>query len=207
MIKTQHNQIKKKMYFKKRETILEVPTQPSTCMNAARDTQRTMENRWFGVVCDKAMDNGRDLFSQMVCGVGLGSSRWRALETAISGQLHLPSFSCYLFLDFDFGRSPWRAVCLKDADGLRGSDARADLSPCLSTLGFSPLPSLPWSLSVPGFPHFLPDSSFPTAVGSPQAPGHSDTWFRVCLSAHLPILFVSCPSTGAQLDLLCLFFF
>lgn len=166
-----------------------------------------MKNKWFWVVCDTATDNGRDLFSQMMSGVGLGSSRWRALETAISGQLCLPDFSRYLFLDFDFGRNLCRAVCLEDAGGLKGQWwAGWPLSPCLSTLGFSPLPSLPWSLSVPGFPHFLPASSFPTAVGSPQAPEHSGTWFRVCLSAHLPILFVPCPSTGAKLDLLCLFF-
>ena len=172
MIKTQHNQIKKKMYFKKRETILEVPTQPSTCMNAARDTQRTMENRWFGVVCDKAMDNGRDLFSQMVCGVGLGSSRWRALETAISGQLHLPSFSCYLFLDFDFGRSPWRAVCLKDADGLRGSDARADLSlPVSLLLGFLLYHPFPGPCLCLGF---LTSFQTPPSLQLWGAPKHQD---------------------------------
>lgn len=196
------------MYFKKRETILEVPTQPSTCMNSARDTQRTMENRWFGVVCDTAMDNGRDLFSQMTCGVGLGSSRWRALETAVSGQLHLPGFSRDLFLDFDFGRSPRRAVCLNDAGGLGGDDARADLSrPVSLLLGFLLYHPFPGPCLCLGFLTSFQTPPFPTAVGSPQAPEHSDTWFKVCLSAHLTILFVFCPSTGAQLDLLCLFFF
>lgn len=96
-----------------------------------------------GVVCDTAMGNGRDLFRQMMCGAGLGSSRWRALETVISGQRCLLDFSPYLFLDFDFGRNHGGQSVSRMLVASGGNDGRDDLSLPVSLL-FGFLLSLPF---------------------------------------------------------------
>lgn len=160
-----------------------------------------------GVVCDTAVGNGRDLFSQMMCGAGLGSSRWRALETAFSGQRCLLDFSPYLFLDFDFGRNHGGQSVSRMLVASGGNDGRDDLSLPVSLL-FGFLLSLPFPgpcLCLVFLTSFQP----PPFLQLWRAPKLQNilNLVRVCLSAHLSVLFVPCPSTGAKLDLVCLFFF
>lgn len=140
----------------------------------------------------------------MMCGAGLGSSGGEPWKQPISGQRCLLD-SPYLFLDFDFGRNHGGqsvSRMLVASGAMMGGMTSLSLSLYSSV---SPFPSLPWSLSVPSFPHFLQPPPFLQLWRAPKAPEHSEPGQGMPQCP--PLILLSPVQHWSKVNLVCLFFF